>query len=145
MKGENEPMSQNDMNTVENQHTGNVWQYNGYEFELDITDADDAARFEEAMQQLDAAEKSLKKDGTLSERIVAYDKMFRDLYDFLFGSGAGDDILGEKRSMTNCQNSYESLLDYINQQSVTMSERQAALVDRYSGNRAQRRMEMRRR
>lgn len=140
-------MSQNDIMQTEEKQSENacIWKYNGYEFSLDITDADDAARFEEAMQKLDGWEKSLKKDGTLSERIIAYDQMFRDLYDFLFGEGAGDDILGEKRSMTNCQDSYESLLDFIEQQSIAMGERRAALVDRYSGNRAQRRADMRRR
>ena len=83
--------------------------------------------------------KSLKKDGTPSERVRAYDKMFRDFYDDLLGDGAGDAILGAKCSIINCDNAFESFLAFIDAQSTAINTRRENVAGKYSGNRAQRR------
>lgn len=122
-----------------------IWRYNGFEFSFDVGDADDAAHFEECMHRFADSEKAQPKDGTMAERIIAYDKMFRDMFDDVFGEGAGDDILGEKRSMRNCDSAYESFLSFIDGQNADFVRRRAALATRYSVpvNRAQRRAETR--
>lgn len=122
-----------------------VWRYNGFEFSFDVGDADDAAHFEECMYRFADSEKAQPKDGTMSERIIAYDKMFRVMFDDVFGEGAGDDILGEKRNMRNCDKAYESLLNFIEGQNADFVRTRAALAARYSAptNRAQRRADSR--
>lgn len=115
------------------------WTYNGNTFEFDVGDAEDASHFEDVMLHFGDAEKSLKKDGGISDQIIAYDKLFRDMFDEMFGEGAGDAILGERRSMNNCDDAYESFLEFISAQSAGFAERRAALLTKYNGNRAQRR------
>lgn len=116
-----------------------TWEYNGNKFELDVGDADEADHLEEVFKRFDAAEKSLQKDGGLGDMIRRYDKLFRDLYDDLFGVGAGDAILGERKNMNNCDNSFESFLAFIDGQNSHFIARMANINARYSGNRAQRR------
>lgn len=116
-----------------------VWEYNGNKFDLDLGDAADADHAEAAFNHFAAAEKSLQKDGSIGDVIRGYDKMFRDLYDDLFGPGAGDAVLGDKQNIDNCNRSYESLLAFIDGQNAHFREQMESLNTRYSGNRAQRR------
>lgn len=118
-----------------------VWVQNGFEFELDVGDADDAEKMEKALANLEAAEKSMKRDGSFTERIIAYDAMFRSFYDDLFGPGGGDDVLGEKRSIAHCNEVYDRFLDFINKQGKSFEAQRAAFSMKYAytGNRAQRR------
>lgn len=116
-----------------------TWEYNGSTFDFDLGDADDLERYEIALQHLEESEKARKKDGTPSEIARAYDKLFRDFYDELFGDGAGDAILGEKRSISNCDDSFESFYDFSEAQSTALRERREKITSKYSGNRAQRR------
>lgn len=118
-----------------------IWKYNGFEFSFDVGDADDAAHFEDCMKRFAEAEKAQPKNGSMTEMIIAYDKLFRNMFDDVFGEGAGDDILGEKRSMRNCDNAYESFLLFIDGQNSDFIRRRAALMNRFTApqNRAQRR------
>ena len=116
-----------------------VWEYNGNKFDLDLGDAVDADHAESAFNRFSAAEKSLQKDGSIGDIIRGYDKMFRDLYDDLFGSGADDAVLGDNHSIDNRTRSYESLLAFIDGQNAHFREQMENLNTRYGGNRAQRR------
>ena len=138
-------MSQEERNFAEVSPRRDVtqWEYNGFTFELDIGDADESERLEEAFQRLADADKTIPKTGHLKDIIIAQDKVCRDFFDFLLGEGAGDDVLGEKRSINNCNDAYESFLDFIDAQRGGYEERNAALLTRYSGNRAQRRAQTR--
>lgn len=124
---------------TEPQHINLIWEYNDSSFELDIGDAEFLEHYEAVMERLDNAEKALKKDGTPSERVRAYDKMFRDFYDDLLGDGAGDAILGAKCSIINCDNAFESFLAFIDAQNTAINTRRENVAGKYSGNRAQRR------
>lgn len=116
-----------------------VWEYNGFTFELDVGDADTAEHIEGVFDRFSKAEKRVKRDGSMKEIIISYDKLFRDMFDDMFGTGAGDDILGEKRSIKNCNAAYESFLDFINAQRENFAEQNAMLNAKYNGNRVQRR------
>lgn len=126
---------------VEDTTPETVWVENGYEFELDIGDAEYAEKVEKALANLEKAEKSMKRDGGITERILAYDAMFRSFYDDLFGPGGGDDVLGEKRSIAHCNEVYDRFLDFINKQGKSFEAQRAAISTKYAytGNRAQRR------
>lgn len=134
-------MSQNEelRDEMMSQKNPNIWEYNGNTFELDVGDAEDAEHLENAFKRLEAAEKTVKRDGSLAEIVCAYDSMFRNLYDDIFGEGAGDMVLGERRNIDNCNASYESLLAFIEGQNAHFIQRTESLTARYGSNRAQRR------
>ena len=115
------------------------WEYNGNTFELDLGDAEDADHLEQVFGRFSEAEKTLQKAGGLGDMVRGYDKLFRDFYDDLFGEGAGDAILGERKNMNNCDNAFDSFLTFIDGQNSHFMSRMASINARYSGNRAQRR------
>lgn len=116
-----------------------VWNINGHSFTLDIGDAVDAQHFQEVMERFGVAEKALQKDGDMVAHIIAYDKLFRDMYDDLFGEGSGDKILGTRKNMTNVDNTYTSFLEFLAAQGNGLNDRRTAIINKYNGNRAQRR------
>lgn len=116
-----------------------VWEVNGNKFSFDMGDAEDAKHFQDVMKRFEAAEKALPKDGDMVQHIISYDKMFRDMYDDLFGEGAGDKILGSRRNMTNVDNTYTSFLEFLASQGNGLNDRRTAIINKYNGNRAQRR------
>ena len=121
-----------------------IWRYNGNEFSFDMGDADDLAHFEEVMDRFQKAEMTVKRDGSLAEQVIAYDAMYRNMYDDLFGDGAGDAILGQKRNMNNCNLSYASFLEFLGRQGAEF-QRQREIIEQKqtfyapNGNRSQRR------
>lgn len=137
-------MSQNEMvekNTppkVDN----TIWEYNGSQFELDLTDLEFAERYEKSLENLQEREKNRTKDGSMSARIREYDAMIRGLFDDIFGEGAGDAVLGEKISTKNCDTAFDALLEFVIKQQEENNRAAEALVskyDKYQPNRAQRR------
>ena len=119
-----------------------VWEYNGNQFELDLTDLEFAERYEAALANLQEREKARSKDGSMSTRIREYDGMIRGLFDDIFGEGAGDAVLGEKISTKNCDIAFDSLLEFVINQQEENNRTTEALVskyDKYQPNRAQRR------
>jgi len=119
-----------------------IWEYNGNEFEFDMQDLEYAERYDAAMKNLANREKKAKKDGSLSERIKDYDDMIRSMFDDLLGDGAGDDVLGDKVNVRNCDEAYDSFITFIANQKKENDERSAEFINRmksYGPNREQRR------
>lgn len=119
-----------------------IWKINDYEFELDLYDADTADRYEQAFEKMAVKEKALPKDGKLSEYTRAYCNMFKELYDDLFGKGAGEKILGDKANIRICNEIYLKFLDFVSEQKSVITEYKNNLNERaarYSPNRAIRR------
>lgn len=125
-------MSQNSKSTT-------TWEYNGHQFELDICDYDGSKRFEDGMNSLTAKTDTFPLDGTISNRVLAYDAMFRDMFNDIFGSGAGDKILGECKNIRNCDTAFMSFCEFINEQKSSNKSRQDVFLAKYGANRAQRR------
>lgn len=120
-------------------HVNTKWEINGLTFELDLEDADTAERYENAFDQMAAEEKKMPKDGKLSEQIRAYCKLFENLYDNLFGEGAGKAILTDKANTRICNEVYDSFLAFVAKQKNESMAFQNSMVNKYSPNRAQRR------
>lgn len=116
------------------------WEVNGCVLELDLQDAETAERYEIAFDKMTEEEKLMPKDGKPSEQIRAYHKLFVNLYDNLFGNGTGIKILGEKANTRICNETYEDFLAFVAEQKNATLEMQNNMIDRYSPNRAQRRM-----
>ena len=118
-----------------------TWNINDQSYDLDLSDADVAARYEDTFEQMIAREKALPVDGKVSAYIRAVYAMHRDLYDGIFGSGAGDAILGGKQNLNHCQQIYLQFLEFVEEQQRAHIEFRNQLQSRYSPARLQRRLQ----
>lgn len=113
-----------------------VWETNGKSFEFDLTDADDCERYENALEKLRIAEKTVKKDGRESEFIRAFCKLLGDFFDNVFGEEASAQIFeGKKTSVAVYLEVYDDFISFANAQKAGIKDRFA----KYSPNRKQRR------
>lgn len=115
-----------------------VWNYNGNEFEFDMTDADIVERYENVFEEMGEKEKALPKTGKHSEIMRAHYNWFIETFDKLFGEGNGKKICGEKCSLSNCYDAYEDFLSFVAAQRAAQVSRTQRITSTYL-NRAQRR------
>lgn len=119
-----------------------TWEINGVSLTIDLQDADQMERYEEAFEKMSADEQTIPKDGKASARIRAYCTMFRNLYDHIFGAGTSDRIFaGQPMSTVVYDIVYESFLGFVQGQLVSASERRDQILQKYRPNREQRRAE----
>lgn len=116
-----------------------TWEINGNSFPFDLQDVDNMERYEAAFMEMSEEEKALPKDGKNSERLRAYCRMFRKLFDKLLGDGASTAIFGEKDNARQMTMVYESFLEFARSQQTEIEETKNRIVNRFSPNRAQRR------
>lgn len=117
-----------------------VWEINGISLRLDLDDADALERYENAFQVMETDAQNIPKDGKASDRVRAYCNVYRNLYDRIWGEGTADRIFaGQPTSAAVYEAVYASLLEFINAQNAAASERRAAILQKYTPNRAQRR------
>lgn len=117
-----------------------IWQINGKSFELDLTDADTVERYENAFEDMEAAEKLIPKDGKASARIRACCGLFKKLFDTIFSEGASDQIFeGVPTSISAYEEIYYSFLDFARVQFEAETKHRAARLTKYTPNRQQRR------
>lgn len=92
------------------------FKYNGAEYDFDVRDADDAEKFEAAINAMKEAEKEVPKTGKTSEIIRAQCKMLKDFFDGCLGEGAGVAICTDKSNISTHYAAYEHFLNYIKAQ-----------------------------
>lgn len=92
------------------------FKYNGAEYDFDVRDADDAEKFEAAINVMKEAEKEVPKTGKTSEIIRAQCKMLKDFFDGCLGEGAGVAICTDKSNISAHYAAYEHFLNYIKAQ-----------------------------
>lgn len=92
------------------------FKYNGAEYDFDVRDADDAEKFEAAINAMKEAEKEVPKTGKTSEIIRAQCKMLKDFFDCCLGAGAGVAICTDKSNISAHYAAYEHFLNYIKAQ-----------------------------
>lgn len=131
-------MSQN-----ENPMDCTKWHIKGIELELDMQDVATVERYEAAFARMGETEKNLPKDGKASERLRAFCRMFRNLYDDIFGPGTSDKIFGDNDNARVATEVYEQFLEFVSGQRNPVDEIQNRIADRFSPNRAQRRAQAR--
>lgn len=108
-----------------------IWTINGYEFELDMEDAETADRYLSAMKVLENAKSA--DFGSIAEKIRAYCKAFREFYNVLLGENASEKIFSEIKD--NCRKYdeiYSSLLDFIAEQRAVSSNRMNEISKKYA-------------
>ena len=120
-----------------------VWEINGISLPLDLEDADVMERYENAFEQMAAAEKTIRLDGRASGRIRAYCMLYRNLFDHLFGDGTAEKIFaGQPMNAGVYEQTYMAFLDFVRAQTDAANERRTVLLDKYRPNRAQKRAAM---
>lgn len=118
-----------------------TWKINGLELTLDMEDADTAERYESAFELMIKEENETKNITKLSEKIRSYCKIFRNLYDRIFGEGTSAKIF--ENVPENCaeyDRIYCDFLDFVKNQQSDSAQRKSRILAKYSPNRQQRRM-----
>ena len=89
---------------------------NGYEIDIDFTDADVIERIEEGSKVLYNGAEELKKQKDdknfdLAEGIRQECKMIKDFFDYVFGEGTSEKIFKGKNSLNLCLKAYEDIVE----------------------------------
>ena len=113
-----------------------LWEINGNKLHFDANDAEDAERFEDAIDKLSKEEK-FARVGKSSEIIRKYCNCFKNFFDTLFGKGTSAKI-GLKDNARICNEIYEDFLLFVKRQKEN-NENFASRLSSYTGNRQQRR------
>ena len=96
--------------------TNTVFEHNGASYEFDFRDAEDAERFEKAVEELKKAEKAIKKDGSASEMIKGHCQMLKAFFNVCLCDGAGNAVCGSRNNITACYEAYDAFLSFVNAQ-----------------------------
>lgn len=116
---------------------GNKFEYNGVAYTFDLRDADDAERYEDAVNKMGEEEHRLPKVGRVSEIYKGQCELIKKFFDRVLGDGAGDALCTAKNNVGICYNAYEAFLSFVSaQKDSVISTRNT--FSRYS-NRDQRR------
>lgn len=114
-----------------------TWKINNLELEFDIFDLENSEKYEKAFEQMSAEEKTIKRDGKMSEFIRSYCDMYYHLFESLFGDKTADNLC-KRYNSNEWEQVYGSFLDYIQSQNNDAQKMRASIVNR-SANRATRR------
>lgn len=117
-----------------------TWEINGLNLELDLEDADCMERYENAFEEMKKEENEVPKDGKASMRIRAYCRLFRNLYDNIFGEGTSEKIFKDIPDNTDAYDKiYFEFLEFVTAQRTSAAETRNERMSKYRLNRKQRR------
>ena len=110
-----------------------TWEINGVSLEFDIEDADNAEKYQKAFEKFGETEKIITSSEINSADFIReYCKMFRNLYDDIFGKGTSDKIFsGIKDNSRKYDEIYAEFLNFIRNQSEKAAERKNNLAVKY--------------
>lgn len=109
------------------------WEINGQILELDLDNADVMERYEKAFDLMGEEENNIPRDGRFSDQIRAYCKLFRDLFDRIFGEGASEKIFsGIPLSISAYDEVYISFLNYVKGQITASLKAQTDRLAKYA-------------
>ena len=131
------------MATKKNQkvQTLTTWTYQGNEYELDMNDLSTLEKYDQAVEAMKSAFAECPAGATDARRLIAYCEGIRRMLDTLFGEGTADELLGDSKRPTDYDDVYESLTDFVHEQTAANAERRAQILGKYKPrqNREQRR------
>ena len=112
---------------------------NGYEFDIDLTDANIVEKMEQGVENLYKEAERLKglhneEKITTAEGIRQECKVLKDFFDYVFGEGTSEKIFKGKDSLTLCLNAYEDVIKARDEQYNTLNEK----INAYSPDRLKR-------
>ena len=117
-----------------------TWTYREHSFPLDMNDTDVLERYDAAVLAMRGEFKKLPVGATDAREIIAYCAGVRAMIDTLFGDGTTTALIGDSKKPTDYDAVYESLTDFVHEQAAENYERRVSLLNKYSPNRAARRV-----
>lgn len=120
--------------------SGKTWEINGISLLLDLSDADVMERYEDAFEAMKKDEEAIPRDGKASAQIRGYCRMYRNLYDRVFGEGTAERIFdGQPVNSEVYESVFDSFLTFVSTQTEGIARRRTEFFSKYSPNRAQKR------
>lgn len=109
------------------------WEINGVTLMLDLENADDTERYENAFEKMAAEEAQIAKDSKKSVQIRAYCALYRNLFDNIFGAGTSDKIFADTpMNAAAYEDVYDSFLEYVRGQTAAAAKRRAERFGKYT-------------
>lgn len=94
-----------------------MWEYNGYQFEFDILEMDNAERFEKAIEAVEEKAKQIKDITGLSKIIQFQCDAFYAFFDDVLGEGAAERLFNNSYNLRECSEAYySSFIPFIKRQ-----------------------------
>lgn len=116
-----------------------VWKINDLTLHYDFEDVNMIERYEKAFENMRLNEKSLKKDGNISDVVSNYCLIYWMLFDELFGEGTADKIFDSQKNARLCEDAYESFIAYAKNSISQNNQARVERLTRITGNRTARR------
>ena len=112
---------------------------NGYEIDIDFTDADVYEKIEQGIQTLEKEAEKLQElhnneNITTAEGIRQECKVLKDFFDYVFGEGTSEKIFKGKNSLNLCIKAYEDVVKARDEQYNSLNQK----IDAYSPDRLKR-------
>ena len=108
------------------------WVINEQAFEMDLTDADFAEKYQSAFETLATEEEKLPKDGRLSEILKANCGIYYNLFDNIFGEGSGQKIFAGKMSISLCEVVFDDFFSFCQKEVGRMTQLRTKRFEKYA-------------
>ncbi|MEG1892103.1 MAG: DUF6673 family protein [Clostridia bacterium] len=116
-----------------------TFEFGGVEVPFDSSECETAKRFEDGIERMREEQKLIPKDGSLSDAIGAFCRVYEHLIDGMFGDGTYMKMCGGKYSMHVTNQLYNKLISAINCQRIANESIKAGAAMKYLPNRSARR------
>ena len=123
------------MATRKNQKTAKMadtlWKYQGHEYELDMNDLPTIERYDRAVEAMKGFFQELPAGASDARRLIAYCEGIARMLDVLFGDGTAEALLGGSQKPTDYDDVFDSLTDFVHEQTAAAAERRQKILDKY--------------
>ena len=119
------------MKSKKQKTTQTIWTYQNRTFELDMNDLDALDKYDKAVEAMKSAFAECPHGATDARRLIAYCEGIRRMLDTLFGEGTADELLGDTKRPTDFDDVYESLTDFVHEQTAANAERRSQILNKY--------------
>lgn len=118
-----------------------TWTYNGHSFELDLDSMSGLERYDAAIKAQNAKLSELSAGVSGAREVLVYCDAVTALLDTLFGEDTTDYLLEGSARPSDYDALYESLQDFVHEQTAAAAERRKKILNKYKPepNREQRR------
>lgn len=111
------------------------WEVNGISLAFDITDADFIDKVDAAFKAMRDEEKTISKDGKISDIIRAMCRMYFNFFSNVFGNEASEKIFeSTSTSVAAYEEVYFSFLDFVAKQGESRKRRKNEVISRFRPN-----------
>lgn len=116
-----------------------IWKVNNLEFEFDLEDADTLENMMDVFERVDQKVEQLGKVGPHVGYLRSFCDIYYEMFDNLFGEGAGEKIFEGKHNARICEEVSNDFISFANRQVNEVGKRRSQRTNKYVPNRKQRR------